>query len=996
MEKSFQSLKKNRIEPLDLKSFFGRMSSGFVLQEIILNKAGEPVDTRFLAMNKVYEKMWGVKASEVIGKTGRQIHAPHDKTLFQTFVKVATTGKTNRIEYFHKELQRTFDLEIFCPKKGMFATIFNDITERKQMQEQLVKLNECLSNLGPDALENINRLTALGGELLEADCALYNRLDQRMLCSWGQWHTPPGYNPQDNPEGHICYDVIKRGSEQLFIVRHLPETSYAQSDPNVAPYHLQTYIGQAVKFGNQFVGSLCLVYQRDFIPSKAQKRLVGIIASAIAVEEKRKQAEEALLENEGNYRLLVDNSPDNIVRFDLAGRLLLVNHPVREGLEMLLGGKEEKYIGKTYRELGFPEEQCKFWAECRQKVIDTGLPFSIEYTFEIFGDKRYFEWRLFPELDKDGRTVTVLALSRDITERKRAEQAMAESEIKFKWLYEYAPSAYHLLTPDGTLTDVNHRWCELLGHRREDVLGRAIFDFVVEEERELAKASFEKKKQSRQLYTEGSERNFKTKDGTVRTFKTYDFFVLDQRQNITSVQTTIEDITERKQAEEAQKLANIRYKSLFEQTQEAIFIMNIRGHILDVNRRAAEMMGYTVEELRQLSFSSVSTQIPESKQILKKILAGEKINLYERIFRKKDGTLIPVELNVELVKDPKGKPLHILSVGRDITQRKTTEKALRENESSLQGILQSTADGILAVNTENKVLFANERFVEMWRIPRAVMASKEDSILLQHVLDQLSDPQGFLRKVQYLYRSKERSFDTLNFKNGRVFERLSRPLMQYGELRGRVWSFRDITERKQAKENLRKSEESFHNLFENSTVGLYRTTPDGEFLLANPTLVHMLGYESFEELAKRNLERDGFEPGYKREEFKRLVENDTFVQGLEIVWQKKDGTNIYVRESAKAIRDASGKIQYYEGTVEDITERKKAEEKFERNTQVLKACNEELERFNKVAVGRELRMIELKKKINELSSQLGKKPPYLVTTSDGSAQQKKVKKGTGI
>ena len=71
----------------------------------------------------------------------------------------------------------------------------------------------------------------------------------------------------------------------------------------------------------------------------------------------------------------------------------------------------------------------------------------------------------------------------DITERKRMELALAESEIKFKWLYEYAPSAYHHLTPDGTLTDVNHRWCELLGYRREDVLGRAIFDFVVEEER---------------------------------------------------------------------------------------------------------------------------------------------------------------------------------------------------------------------------------------------------------------------------------------------------------------------------------------------------------------------------------------------------------------------------------------------------------------------------------------------------------------------------------
>ena len=170
--------------------------------------------------------------------------------------------------------------------------IVADITERKRTEKHLIKLNECLLSFGADPLENINQLTALGGELLDADCALYNRLEQGMLCSWGQWHTPPGYNPQDKPDGHICYDVIKLGSEKPFIVRHLAETPYAQSDPNVVPYQLQTYIGQVVKFNNQCVGSLCMVYQRDYIPTEDQQRLIGIIASAIAVEEKRKRAEE--------------------------------------------------------------------------------------------------------------------------------------------------------------------------------------------------------------------------------------------------------------------------------------------------------------------------------------------------------------------------------------------------------------------------------------------------------------------------------------------------------------------------------------------------------------------------------------------------------------------------------------------------------------------------------------------------------------------------------
>lgn len=105
------------------------------------------------------------------------------------------------------------------------------------------------------------------------------------------------------------------------------------------------------------------------------------------------------------------------------------------------------------------------------------------------------------------------------------------------------------------------------------------------------------------------------------------------------------------------------------------------------------------------------------------------------------------------------------------------ERGLRESESSLQAILRSTADGILAINSDNKVLLANERFAEMWRIPQEVLASKDDSVLLQYVLDQLIDAQVFLQKVQELYKSKEESFDTLYFKDGRVFDRLSRPLM---------------------------------------------------------------------------------------------------------------------------------------------------------------------------------------------------------------------------
>jgi len=132
--------------------------------------------------------------------------------------------------------------------------------------------------------------------------------------------------------------------------------------------------------------------------------------------------------------------------------------------------------------------------------------------------------------------------------------------------------------------------------------------------------------------------------------------------------------------------------------------------------------------------------------------------------------------------------------------------------------------------------------------------------------------------------------------------------------------------RKRAQEALRRSEEEFRSIFENAVLGLYRSTPDGRVLLANPALVRMLGYSCFEELAEYNVERDGYQPGYSRAAFKQLIESRGQVMGYESAWTKHDGTSLFVRENAHAIRDPEGKIVYYEGTVEDITERKRAEQ----------------------------------------------------------------------
>ena len=169
------------------------------------------------------------------------------------------------------------------------------------------------------------------------------------------------------------------------------------------------------------------------------------------------------------------------------------------------------------------------------------------------------------------------------------------------------------------------------------------------------------------------------------------------------------------------------------------------------------------------------------------------------------------------------------------------------------------------------------------------------------------------------------------------------------ELRQEYNSFKvsygkDITVCKQAEEVLKESEERFRTLFENSTIGIYRTTPGGQILLANPTLFKLLGYSSFEELAGRNLAEDGFDPSYERAHFMDVLKREGEAKGLESAWTKMNGTTLFISESARVIKDKEGKILYYDGIVEDITLRKKAEQELIIANKELVFQNEEKEK----------------------------------------------------
>ncbi|MFZ4546873.1 MAG: PAS domain-containing sensor histidine kinase, partial [Bacteroidales bacterium] len=149
----------------------------------------------------------------------------------------------------------------------------------------------------------------------------------------------------------------------------------------------------------------------------------------------------------------------------------------------------------------------------------------------------------------------------------------------------------------------------------------------------------------------------------------------------------------------------------------------------------------------------------------------------------------------------------------------------------------------------------------------------------------------------------------------------------------------EVKDRLETQKALSESEERYRLIYENASIGIYRTTPDGQILLSNNALLKILGYKSFDELKARNIEKDEFDPDYSRAEFKKTMEEKGEIFGLEDIWKRQDDRLVYIRENAKAVRDNQGNILFYDGTIEDITESKLAE----------KALRYSEERFQQIA-----------------------------------------------
>ena len=274
--------------------------------------------------------------------------------------------------------------------------------------------------------------------------------------------------------------------------------------------------------------------------------IVGSVAIIADITELKK-TEKELKESEKKYRTIFDNSAVAITLTDENEKIISWN----KYAETLLGMNKDDLYLRPVQDL-YPVAE---WQKIRsQDVRQKGMQHHLETKIiRKNNDSIDVDLSLSVLKNHEDKIVGSIGVIKDITDQKRMEKTLEESEKKFKLLYEKAPVPYHTLSPTGLITDVNEKWCQTLGYIKEEVIGKSIFDFVSEDERTNAQQSFAQKIVNGKSYTGGHEREYRTKAGEKRLFVIHDFLLFDKDSRVVSVYTTMEDITENKIAEQTLK-----------------------------------------------------------------------------------------------------------------------------------------------------------------------------------------------------------------------------------------------------------------------------------------------------------------------------------------------------------------------------------------------------------------------------------------------------------
>jgi PAS domain S-box-containing protein len=551
----------------------------------------------------------------------------------------------------------------------------------------------------------------------------------------------------------------------------------------------------------------------------------------------------------------------------------------------------------------------------------------------------------------------------EVTERYQAEDALRSTQDQLQAMLEAVPGIVSWISSDLRYLGVNRQLANAFGLPPEAFIGQDIgflssstdfYDFI------------------RQFFASGAQDDCREitayVNGEPRTF----LIVVRKYNHDRAALVVGVDISERHQAESALRQAEAKYRSIFENAVEGIFQTATDGYYLSANSTLARIYGYDSPEELVANLTNVEQQLyvdPDRRSEFVQLLQEHgAVRGFESQVYRKDGSLIWISENAREVHDATGRLLYYEGTVEDVTDRKRAEEELKRATELLETRVEERTTALKELNRRLMIEVA-----ERQRVEAVLRASEEELRALFAAMTDLIivfDGQGRYLKIvstnsKLLYKPEldrigKTIYDVLPpdlaFQVGKHIQRVlntgktvsleySLPITTPDHVASAmdevwftanaspmpgncvVWVARDITERKQAEEALRQAEQKYRSIFENAAEGIFQTTPDGKHLSANPALVQMYGYESEADLIAHltDIEHQLYVQPNRRSEFVAALDRHGVVSGFESEIYRKDNSTIWTSENARAVRDEQGQLLYYEGTVEDITQRKAAE-----------------------------------------------------------------------
>jgi len=629
----------------------------------------------------------------------------------------------------------------------------------------------------------------------------------------------------------------------------------------------------------------------------------------------RKRTKEALIENEEKFQALTNQSTEGITVADMKGNYVFVNPAFCE----MSGYTKEELLTKTVFDMKAPNQKNSSFYNSKGAM--EGVPIQVnlqrkdgtEYLTEIVG-----------KVISIGDQKLVLGTIRDISERKKTEEALKESEKKYRTIFEEFQDLYYKTDLKGILLDISPSVKKLSGFEPEEVIGKPVSDIYKNPSDHFNFVREIKKHGS----VEDHELILLGKGGREIISSATSHISYDNNNNPIGIEGVLRDITKRKQTENALLESEQRYSRLFQESNDAIFIHDLEGNIIDVNRKTISLFGYAKDELLSLNISQFhpSNEHKKSQEAFKTILKEESVS-FEINFKKKNGEIFPGEVssNLHVIEGEK----FVQGVVHDITERKRMETRLKQNEKMLRQIIDTLPNCIFVKDRNGKYLVVNKNMAELYGTSSEKLVGKYDYEIAQKWFKTV-DYNKFRKTEQDVIDNGITLFinsELFVYPDGteRWFQTTKIPFEMVDDHNCLLTISIDITERIKADEVIKSSEERLKILFESAPDAYYLIDLKGTFIDGNKAAEKLIKYTKEELIGKNFLNLKLLSAKELTKASKLLLKS---IQGKgtgpdEFTLNRKNGKKVSVEIQTYPVKIKNKTVVL--GIARDITERKKAE-----------------------------------------------------------------------